>query len=124
MKKTANILAITDGRVLLTRSRGKTNWTLPGGKHKKGEHNMTCIRRECKEELPNANIVFILRFGVFRGISPHSHTPVTSIVFCAIVTGDITPGAEIEESRWFSKNELEEIIVSDLTRQILEAANF
>lgn len=124
MKKTANIMAIKKGKVLLVQSKGKTNWSLPGGKHERRESDKKCVQRECKEELPRAKIIFTSRFGKFEGISHNSRTPVTSVVFCAEVKGSIAPGAEIGKSAWFSKEELESVIVSDLTLEILRKAEF
>jgi ADP-ribose pyrophosphatase YjhB (NUDIX family) len=124
MKTTANVLAVKNNRVLLVRSKNKTNWTLPGGKHEKDESDKACARRECKEELPHAKIKFISKLGVFEGISPNTKVHMTSTTFLATVTGDITPGAEIQQSKWFSKKELKSIIVSDLTLKILQEAKF
>jgi ADP-ribose pyrophosphatase YjhB (NUDIX family) len=124
MKKTVNILAIKKNRVLLVQSKGKTNWSLPGGKHEKRESDKKCVQRECEEELPRAKIVFTSRLGKFEGVSHNSRTPVSSVVFCAEVKGRITPGAEIGQSAWFSKEELESVIVSDLTLKILREAKF
>lgn len=124
MKTTANILVIENNQVLLVRSKNKTNWTLPGGKHEKGESNKTCARRECKEELPSAKIKLISQLGVFKGISPNTKVRVTSTIFLATLTGDITPGAEIQESKWFSKKEIKNIILSDLMLKILKVAKF
>jgi ADP-ribose pyrophosphatase YjhB (NUDIX family) len=124
MKTTANILVIEKDKVLLTRSKNKTTWTLPEGKHNKGENDIDCVLRECREEIPNTTVTLGLQLGRFEGITPNSQTPVISVTDYATVSGDIIPGSEIEEVKWFSKKELQTITVSDLTLQILRSIGF
>lgn len=125
MKTTSNIVVTRNGMVLLV-CRNEV-WILPGGKHQPGEPDEECLLRECSEELPSSLIVIGHRIGTFQGITPHSKQPVEARAFfgtLTTVTGNIEVGAEIDRCGWFTKQELENIPVSEPTMKILESLTF
>ena len=58
----------------------------------------------------------------FRGITPFTKKEVlVEIFFVEIIGNDISSSAEILDSKFFKKEELELIKVSDITRDILSS---
>lgn len=120
MRIAINALCIRANRVLLVRK--KDAWILPGGKPNPGEDDYACLAREKDEELPKATMRIDEKFGEFTGITPHSKTELTAKVYLADIEGDLTPGAEISESRYFAREDFGQLYIPDITKQILDAA--
>jgi 8-oxo-dGTP diphosphatase len=58
---------IEDRKVLVTLSKGKDTWYIPGGKREKGETDHQALVREVKEELSVDLITdSIKKYGVFE----------------------------------------------------------
>lgn len=122
MKTTANVVFIQDGRVLLLFK--KSAWILPGGKHEEGETDIQCVLRECREEIPDAEVMIGFPLGTFEGITPNSGTSVRATVFLGKISGNTSASAEVSESRWFTKAELSTNPISDTTMKILQTITF
>ncbi|MGE5540771.1 MAG: NUDIX hydrolase [Bacillota bacterium] len=120
MRIAINALCIRANQVLLLRK--KETWILPGGKPEPGEYDFSCLIREQQEEMPHAAIDLGELYGEFTGTTPHSGTALTARVYFADILGDITPAREIAEARFFSRNELPGLHISDITRKILDHA--
>lgn len=120
MRMAINALCIRANRVLLLRK--KQTWILPGGKPEPGEDDLACLTRENSEELPGAIFRIGELYGEFTGITPHSQTELTARVYLAEVGGDISPGAEISESCFFSREEFSQLSISEITKKILDVA--
>ncbi len=52
MSKSAKLVAVKRGKVLLVRRRRDGLWMFPGGRKRARETERECLRREIKEELP------------------------------------------------------------------------
>ncbi|WP_276496970.1 NUDIX hydrolase [Pontibacter litorisediminis] len=60
-------IEIRDGRILSTRSRGRTKYYLPGGKREAGETDFQALHREIQEELSIGLVEKSMRFiGIFQ----------------------------------------------------------
>jgi 8-oxo-dGTP diphosphatase len=58
---------VQDEKVLMSRSRGKDTWYIPGGKREPGESDVEALIREVKEELDVHLIPETIRwYGVFE----------------------------------------------------------
>ena len=98
---------IRDGKVLSTRSRGKTTWYLPGGKREDGETDLQTLARELREELS----IEILqdraeKIGVYEA-QAHGHPDgvvVRMTCYTAPYKGALKPAAEIEEMAWLTSD--------------------
>jgi 8-oxo-dGTP pyrophosphatase MutT (NUDIX family) len=95
-------------KLLVTRSKGKTLYYLPGGKREAGETDAQALAREIKEEL-SVDIIpgKLERMGIFEG--PADGKPPGTIVkltcYFGEFDGNIKPSAEIEETAWLSHSD-------------------
>lgn len=96
---------IRDHTLLVTLSRGKDTWYIPGGKREAGEDDLQALRREVTEEL-NVQLVpeTIKLYGVFEA-QAHGR-PIGTIVRMTCYTGEfsgeIVPSSEIQKCDFFS----------------------
>lgn len=99
---------IKDGKVLITLSKGKDTWYIPGGKREKDETDQEALIREVKEELcvdiiPNT----IKHYGTFEA-QAHGK-PLGTIVrmtcYTADYIGELKPAAEIEKIDFFMNSQ-------------------
>jgi len=56
MAKSAKLLAIKRGKVLLVRRKRDRLWMFPGGRKRARESEKDCLRREIREELPKLSL--------------------------------------------------------------------
>jgi 8-oxo-dGTP diphosphatase len=56
MAKSAKLVAVKRGKVLLVRRRSDGRWMFPGGRKRPRETDLACLRREIKEELPKLKL--------------------------------------------------------------------
>ena len=95
---------IVDGKVLVTLSKGKDTWYIPGGKRETGETDQEALTREVKEEL-SVDIIpsSIEYYGTFEA-QAHGK-PLGTIVrmtcYTADYQGDLEAAAEIEKIEFF-----------------------
>jgi ADP-ribose pyrophosphatase YjhB (NUDIX family) len=113
-----NAISIQDNAILLLK-KGDA-WVLPGGEPTIGESYYDCLERENVEELPNSRMTISSHYGDFEGITPDTDDVLLAKVFRTKIEGDITPSAEISESRYFKKDELSLIQISEITRSVLD----
>ena len=101
---------VKDNKLLFVRERGKKGYILPGGRLKKGENEIDCIRRELKEELNvsliSAKYLFTKKFrkSVYDGL------PVTVKIYLTKIKGDLNPSREIVEYKWIGREEMNKFI--------------
>jgi 8-oxo-dGTP diphosphatase len=96
---------LVDEKVLITLSKGKDTWYIPGGKREKDETDQEALIREIKEEL-SVDIVpgTIKYYGTFE-TQAHGK-PLGTIVRMTCYTseyrGELKPAAEIEKFDFFT----------------------
>ncbi|WP_433323322.1 NUDIX hydrolase [Spirillospora sp. CA-294931] len=92
-----------DGRVLQTRTHGKTIFNFPGGMREPGETDAQTLAREIDEELRTAIDTASMRHvGTFAmSDGPTDRVTFRMICYTARHTGPLTPAAEIAEIAWF-----------------------
>jgi 8-oxo-dGTP pyrophosphatase MutT (NUDIX family) len=112
-------IEIQEGKILSTRSKGKTKYYIPGGKREKGESDQQTLIREIAEELnvlitPNTAI----HIGNFSAQSDGAKEGIEVLMTCykATYTGQLKASSEIEEIRWLSYSDLD--IVSEVDKKI------
>ncbi|MFJ9726366.1 NUDIX domain-containing protein [Streptomyces sp. NPDC101209] len=95
---------VRDGRVLVTRSRGRDLFYLPGGHREPGESDAETLVREIDEELRAAiDPPSMVHFGTFEiGEGHPEHGPFRMICYTADHRGELTPAREIAEKAWFA----------------------
>ena len=98
------IIKIRDRKLLVTLSKGKNTWYIPGGKREGNETDSKALTREVKEELQVDVIPETIKpCGVFEA-QAHGKPPGTIVrmtCFTASFLGILTPSAEIERFDWF-----------------------
>lgn len=107
MKKFIDKIAyihIQDKKILMSLSKGKSTWYIPGGKRENNESDLTALSREVKEELSVELLPeSIEKFGVFEA-QAHGHpegTIVRMTCYTAKFTGTFTAASEIKELDFF-----------------------
>lgn len=96
---------LEDDEVLMTLSRGKDTWYIPGGKREGGESDEQALTREVKEEL-DVDIIpeTIQPYGVFEA-QAHGKpegTIVRMTCYMAGFTGKLKAASEIEKIGFFT----------------------
>lgn len=96
---------LRDHKVLVTLSRGKDTWYIPGGKREPGESDEAALIREVKEELHVDLITKTIKpYGVFQA-QAHGKaegTIVRMTCYTADFTGQLAPTSEIERLDFFT----------------------
>ncbi|SDS46749.1 NUDIX domain-containing protein [Gramella sp. MAR_2010_147] len=131
MKKFIDKLAyihIQDKKILMSLSKGKSTWYIPGGKRENNESDLTALSREVKEELSVELLPeSIEKFGVFEA-QAHGHpegTIVRMTCYTAKFTGTLSAASEIKElvffpySRKSESSFVDHIIFDDLKNKDL-----
>lgn len=97
--KLAYIL-LKDHKILVTLSKGKDAWYIPGGKREAGETDHQVLIREVKEELTvDLKTDTIKKYGVFEA-QAHGKPPGTIVrmtCYTADYNGQLQPATEIEK---------------------------
>ncbi len=119
-------IEIRDRKVLVTQSRGKNVWYIPGGKRESGESDLEALMREVKEELTVDLLPETVKHcGTFEA-QAHGKpegTKVRMTCYTAGYQGTIAPAAEIESVEYFSyaqkhqTSPVDALIFDDLKRK-------
>jgi 8-oxo-dGTP diphosphatase len=95
---------IQDKKILVTLSKGKDTWYIPGGKREAGETDIEALTREVKEELTvDIQKKTITKYGVFEA-QAHGKpegTVVRMTCYQAEFSGSLQPSAEIAKFDFF-----------------------
>ena len=98
-------IEIRDGKILSTRSKGRTKYYLPGGKREAGETDFPALHREIQEELSIHLLEDSITFTGTWQAQADSHqdgVQVKMTCYAGAYTGTIYPASEIEEVVWLS----------------------
>ncbi len=109
---------IQDNKILVTLSKGKDTWYIPGGKREEGESDQEALIREVEEELTVSLIPeSIKKYGVFEA-QAHGKpegTIVRMTCYTADFEGELKPASEIEKMEYFDySRKLETSLVDHL----------
>ncbi|MFA6888553.1 MAG: NUDIX domain-containing protein [Candidatus Woesearchaeota archaeon] len=119
--KKYGLIILKDKKFLINRKKHTTLFLLPGGKPEHNESPEQCLIREIKEE-HNCNIVLdsLIRCGVFEDVAANEPNTIIQIeLYYGRVEGTPKPSSEIEEQRWFGKNDDKEILSPIIRNKIL-----
>ncbi len=95
---------IQDKKILMSLSKGKSTWYIPGGKRENGESDTEALFREIEEELSvKLRPENLKKYGVFEA-QAHGHpmdTVVRMTCYTAEFTGKLKASSEIEKLEFF-----------------------
>ena len=130
----AGLLCFQSGRILLCRKKHSTSLLiLPGGKMEHGETAEACLRRECREELGDVEIVLLRRVGEYESPAAGQEDKIVKIeLFAGELEGAPSAHSEIAELVWFGPTDdeaklapsLRDLIFPDLRRRGLFGGSF
>ncbi|MDD4902778.1 MAG: NUDIX hydrolase [Patescibacteria group bacterium] len=87
----------------------KGKWDVIGGFLEYGEHPEAGARREAREET-GFDIEIEKLLGIYMDIyGPEKYSTLNICYIAKIVSGEVKPGDDIEELKWFSASELPEV---------------
>jgi len=95
---------IIDKKILVSLSKGKDTWYIPGGKRELGETDQQALIREVKEELAVDIVPDTIKY--FETFEAQAHgkpkgTTVRMTCYTADFSGKLTPSAEIDKIDFF-----------------------
>jgi 8-oxo-dGTP pyrophosphatase MutT (NUDIX family) len=116
---------IVDQKILMSLSRGKDTWYIPGGKREGNETDEEALIREVKEELSVKLLLpTIKKYGIFEA-QAHGHPEgvmVRMTCYTSDYEGELLPDSEIEKLDFFSwGRKLESSVVDHLIFDDLKA---
>lgn len=121
-------IEIKDRKLLVSLSRGKDTWYIPGGKREGEETDLQALIREVKEELTVIIVPESVKlYGIFEAQAhgkPHG-TRVRMTCYTAKYIGPLSPAGEIEKLDYFlyAKKEMcspvDNLIFDDLKTKAL-----
>lgn len=110
-------LSIEDKKILVTRSKGKQTWYIPGGKRETGENDAEALIREIKEELSVSLLPeTIAYFGAFEAPADGKAADIRVKMSCYFANhvGDLRVDNEIEELAWFDMAGIDNVSAVDI----------
>jgi len=106
-------VVIQDNKFLMVRKKGKDIWTSLGGHPEEGETEEQALLREIQEEM-GCGAKIIKKLGNFEAPAAHDDAVVRLSTYLATLEGAIHfEDPELEEYRFFGKEELEQIKIPD-----------
>jgi 8-oxo-dGTP diphosphatase len=100
MAKSAKLVAVKRGRVLLVRRRSDGLWMFPGGRKRPRETDLACLRREIKEELPKLKLGRLRLWREVKAKNKRSGRKMSDAIFVAkTAKGSLAIGDKREISR-------------------------
>lgn len=114
-------IEIQNGKILSTKSKGKTVYYIPGGKRELGETDEQTLVREVLEELNVQILTATIKYaGTFSAQSDGDKKGVVVKMTCytAQFTGKLKASNEIEELRWLTSSDSK--IISEVDKKIFQ----
>ena len=109
-------IEIKDGKILSTKSKGKTTYYIPGGKRENGESDIQTLIREVAEELSVTITPNTAKYiGTFSAQSDGAKQGIQVIMTCykAKYSGNLKANSEIEEIKWLNYADINTVSAVD-----------
>jgi 8-oxo-dGTP diphosphatase len=103
MAKSAKLVAVKRGKVLLVRRRSDGLWMFPGGRKRPRETDLACLRREIEEELPKLKLGRLRLWREVKAKNKRSGRRMSDAIFVAkTAKGRLAIGdkREISQAMW------------------------
>ena len=108
-------IIIRNGKILLVRKKETNIFISPGGKPDFGEAAEDCLRREIHEEI-GVTLHNAVRFRTDYSVSAFEQEPIKIVSYLVEVNGEPVPSSEIEELRWVSFEDIDNLHVGSIFR--------
>ena len=107
-------VVIEDDKFLLVRKKGKDIWTSLGGHPEESETETDALLREIHEEM-GCDAEIGEKLGDFEALAAHDENAIVRLsTYVATLKGKIVfEDPELEEYRFFSKDEMEQVKIPD-----------
>ncbi|HDL78348.1 MAG TPA: NUDIX hydrolase, partial [Bacteroidetes bacterium] len=118
----AGVILLQNHNVLLTKRKYEpraNKWSLPAGFMEYGETVKETAVRELKEET-NLDVKLTRLFGVYTGCDDPRNQAVLIVYEGEIVGGELRPGDDASEAKFFPLTDLPEDIAFEAHRRVLE----
>lgn len=110
------LICIKENKILVTLSKGKEIYYLPGGKREQGENDIETLCREVKEEL-SVDIVTetIQQYGKFEAQAHGKEEGILVTMSCykAEYKGELRTNSEIEKYDWLKYEDIDKVSLVD-----------
>jgi len=116
MIKKCAILLVRNNRVLLTREENDKRFLTPGGKYNDGETDIQCLQRELEEEIGTKAKENTLKFLQEFEYEDGDDRTVNIRTYTGELENEPKPSGEIEEIKWFSREDLQSLPVEITTK--------
>ncbi len=115
------LIIVKENKFLICKKKSTELFILPGGKPEGNETPRECIKREILEELGCKTDIESLKYlGDFSDIAANEKDLIVHIyLYSGKIIGEPKPSSEIEELRWFGKDDNPEILSPILMNKIL-----
>ena len=115
-----------EGKVLLGRRNKEPEngkWVLPGGKVESFESIKDTAKRELLEEA-GLEVEVGEPVGIYEIISPPEEHRIIVYSWATVKSGDLNPSSDTSELRFFSKEDISHIQLTDLVKRVLQDIAF
>ncbi len=122
IRVSAGVLVDEAGRALVVRKRGARVFQQPGGKPDPGESALEALLREVREEVGvRLDPAAVEPLGTFEDAAANEpgHRVVGDAFRARVRHGDVRIGAEIEEARWITADDVDATPLANLSRNHL-----
>lgn len=118
-----------DSKILLVQ-RGqepsKGLWALPGGLVEVGEELKTAVKREVKEEcdldVEVGEVVSVVDLILKDENKKVKYHYILIDYDAKYIAGDLTPKSDVKNANWFTQQEIKQLDVPEVTRQVIDKA--
>ena len=121
--RAGSAVVVVDGDSILLGTRAKEpnrgKWVLPGGKIEAFESIEDAARREAREET-GLEVEVTAQLGAFEIINPPDEHRLIVFSRAEPVGGTLRAGSDLSELRFWRREDLEQLPLSDFVRDVLE----
>jgi 8-oxo-dGTP diphosphatase len=113
-------LIVRDGRVAVVHRPKYDDWSLPKGKAKPNESDEDCARREIEEET-GLRVDLGEELASTKYLDAQRRPKRVRWWRMTPLSGEFTPSAEVDDLRWLTPEEAQELLTYPRDRELLES---